>query len=238
MQPLAIRNMRDVTWITPQEAGWMVASNYGRQDILNGKPQKQLLDWIMHGRVASMVRELTISAPDLPSGGLREENVILTTFEWSSLIAWNVKLENFYRSSEVSSVGMDSNVAIFKGIRVSKEDLLKEMDLAGWPVTGEGSHHGSKAEANTASCQAEVDSGHRNAPKASLRGLLPPNASPAKRRDEEYAHAAAELVRSGKRLSEALRAVSPVDLTRTESSIQHAIRRTFELMYDARGNPL
>lgn len=73
---------------------------------------------------------------------------------------------------------------------------------------------------------------------STLRGKLPPAARPANRRDEEYAHAAAELVRAGKKLSEALRIVAPEDHTRTEQSVQHAIRRTFELMYDPRGNPI
>jgi len=71
-----------------------------------------------------------------------------------------------------------------------------------------------------------------------LKASLPNNARPNNKRHEEYAHSAAELVRTGVRLSEAIRQVAPNDPMRTEASVQHAIRRTFDLMYDNRGIPL
>ena len=68
------------------------------------------------------------------------------------------------------------------------------------------------------------------------RGKLPPNAKPADRRNEEFAHAAAELVRGGVGLADALRRVAPDDPSRDAPSVQHGIRRTFGLMYGADGH--
>lgn len=67
------------------------------------------------------------------------------------------------------------------------------------------------------------------------RGRLPANAKPAERRDEQFAHDAAELVRNGARLSDALRQVAPSDPTRSDASIEHGIRRTYALMYHPDG---
>lgn len=68
-----------------------------------------------------------------------------------------------------------------------------------------------------------------------IRGRLPANAKAADIRDEEYAHRAAELVRTGTKLADALRQVAPVDASREEISVQQGIRRTYGLMYDREG---
>ena len=73
---------------------------------------------------------------------------------------------------------------------------------------------------------------------AAEQGVLPPSAKASDRRDEGYAHEAARLVRAGKKLSDALRHVAPSDPTRKEESIQAAIRRTFDLMYDQKGRAI
>lgn len=73
---------------------------------------------------------------------------------------------------------------------------------------------------------------------AANQGVLPPSAKAADRRDENYAHEAARLVRAGSKLSDALRQVAPTDLMRKDESIQAAIRRTFDLMYDRKGHAI
>jgi hypothetical protein len=78
----------------------------------------------------------------------------------------------------------------------------------------------------------------RPAPVASGIGQLPPNAKPADRRNEAFAHDAARLVRSGTPLADALRMVAPSDPARQPSSIEHGIRHTFGLMYLPDGRPI
>jgi hypothetical protein len=69
-------------------------------------------------------------------------------------------------------------------------------------------------------------------------GVLPPNAGKADRANELYAHRAAELVRSGLLLSEALRRVAPDKPMLKKESIETGIRRTYSKMYNHNGQPL
>ncbi|MCD2324978.1 hypothetical protein LQ953_13220 [Sphingomonas sp. IC-56] len=235
--------MIDTTWITPLEAGLLVASHYGPQAIANGKPQMQLLDWVTDGRVSSMAVEVVIHAPDLRPSGPEDEDYLISTHDWSLARSAPENVSKFYTSAEVSFLCQDENGistrVTFAGIRVSKEDVLRRVAVAGWPIRDHADHCAESPRSSPVPhADAAVRAPGHSAPVGSSRGRLPPNASAANRRDEEYAHAAAELVRSGKKLSEALRAVAPIDHTRAEKSIEHAIRRTFDLMYDIRGNPL
>jgi len=71
-----------------------------------------------------------------------------------------------------------------------------------------------------------------------VRAVLPPSASSADRKNEEFAHAAAALVRKGGKLSEAIRAVAPTDdQSRAQQSIERGIRKSYDIMYDKSGNP-
>lgn len=70
-----------------------------------------------------------------------------------------------------------------------------------------------------------------------IRGTLPSHAKPADRKNEPYAHSAAELVRGGAGREEAFRQVMPNDPTRQEGSIIRGIRTAFDLMYKDDGQP-
>lgn len=71
------------------------------------------------------------------------------------------------------------------------------------------------------------------------RGTMPKNAKPSERRDEEYAHKAAELVRAGSGLAEAIRRVAPDRGAMFKSaSVEQGIRNAYRLMYDKQGEPL
>ena len=73
---------------------------------------------------------------------------------------------------------------------------------------------------------------------AKVRGKLPASATAADRKNEAFAHAAADLVRTGKKLSEAIRAVAPTnDSSRAQDSVERGIRKCFDIMYDKSGNP-
>ncbi len=72
-----------------------------------------------------------------------------------------------------------------------------------------------------------------------VRGVLPDNAKPNDVKHEQFAHDAAKLIRTKKiRLSEAIRQVRPSDPMRAAESIDRAIRRAFDLMYDIQGRPI
>lgn len=70
------------------------------------------------------------------------------------------------------------------------------------------------------------------------RGILPATAKAADRRYEPFAHEAADLVRKGAKLSDAIRQVAPPMPPLAESSVEHGIRRTFGKIYDADGRAI
>jgi hypothetical protein len=72
------------------------------------------------------------------------------------------------------------------------------------------------------------------------RGTLPRSAKAADRKHEEAAHDAADLVRGGMEVSQAIsHAAQRVPAgNRTEASVQKATRRSFDLMYNKDGTPL
>lgn len=234
--------MTEPTWITPIEAGLIIAANFGPRAIADGKPQMQLLDWVLEGRVSSMAVEVVVHAPDVDPDGVRDENYLITKHEWHLARAANENLSKFYTSAEVSFLCRDEDKVVssvtFAGIRLLKEDVLQRIAVAGWPIRVPSDHKPGSPGKDAALLADGAHTRSHDVSIKSSRGHLPPNASAANRRDEEAAHAAAKLVRSGKKLSEALRTVAPIDHTRAEKSVEHAIRRTFDLMYDARGNPV
>lgn len=85
--------------------------------------------------------------------------------------------------------------------------------------------------------QDEPDVRDRSGKVANL-GQLPLNATASEKRDEQFAHEAAVMVRGGMKLAAAVREVVPADPTRQTSSVEHGIRRTYAKMYDNRGLPL
>lgn len=228
------------TWITPIEAGLMVASHYGPKAIADGKPATQLLDWVSGGRVASMAGEVLIHAPGLPLSGDREVNYLIAPEEWQLARSSGNDFSKLYTSAEVSFFCADEKKVVSQvtlaEIRFLKEDVLRRIAGAGWPISDHSNHRQASPRPDDVLPIDAVGAGHGAAVKTS-RGRLPPNASAANRRDEEYAHLAADLVRSGKKLSEALRIVAPHDPMRASTSVERAIRLTFGLMYDAAGNP-
>jgi len=74
-----------------------------------------------------------------------------------------------------------------------------------------------------------------------VKGTLPARATNSDRQHEEAAHAAAQLVREKRcPLAEAIRQVRHLAETkgRQEESIDRAIRRSYQIMYDAHGLPI
>ncbi|HEX7822739.1 MAG TPA: hypothetical protein VF463_19220 [Sphingobium sp.] len=57
--------MDQITWITPVEAGRLVASYLGSRSVSSGETQVQILEWIWNGKVRTMALEVT-KREDLP----------------------------------------------------------------------------------------------------------------------------------------------------------------------------
>lgn len=125
----------------------------------------------------------------------------------------------FWSNGQTSATGF--HTVRITGIFFAKSDVAQFLDLAG-------------ASAELPPSQLRQPA---TGPTESL-GRLPPSAKPADRRDEQYAHEAARLVRGGLKLSDALRQVAPSDPTRSDASIEHGIRRTFGLMYQSDGRAI
>jgi hypothetical protein len=108
----------------------------------------------------------------------RQRNRLFGFFWQSDAVSSNCVAGNFDRTSE-------SLLLVATGVELSKDDLDRLIGteppvatIAPAPVVG------SKFEADV--------------PTDPLRGVLPPNATHSHRRDEEAAHEAAKLVRSGR----------------------------------------